>query len=197
MYTQVAGCFIMGLMLPLKPTWFTKPANSFQPMLYVAITSGLCGSITTFSSWMVECNKNFFLQCDLSWGNATGSANGGRLMEWLVSMWIGVALPLAALRLGRDVSTHYLKKKRSDAEPGTDRQPVVFMDTKEIVTVVAFIVALLAVVVVPAAAFDTWVFLTYTAGKRIDYMFYVFACNAVIAYICMCMECVCFLCVCV
>jgi fluoride ion exporter CrcB/FEX len=64
------------------------------------VTSGLCGSITTFSSWQLEANKNFFLQWDLSWGNDIGSYNGGRFFEWLVSLWVGVALPISALRFG-------------------------------------------------------------------------------------------------
>eukprot|EP01031_Cornospumella_fuschlensis_P034335 gene34335-41562_t len=159
MYTQLVGCFVMGLMLPFKPTWYSQPTNSFQPVMYVAITSGLCGSITTFSSWMIETNKNFFLQWDLSWGNAGGSYNGGRFFEWLVSMWVGVAVPLAALRLGKDLSSHYLEK-HSDS---LDTKSILSVETKEGLVVACFVVAFVAVIVVPVVAFKSWVFLTYTA----------------------------------
>jgi fluoride ion exporter CrcB/FEX len=100
MYTQLLGCFIMGVMSYFKPALFVQPRRPVWRILYIAVTSGLCGSITTFSSWSMECSKNLFLQWDTTSGNVAASYNGGRALEWLVSLWAGVALPIAALRLG-------------------------------------------------------------------------------------------------
>ncbi|KAI9297767.1 hypothetical protein K502DRAFT_66503 [Neoconidiobolus thromboides FSU 785] len=46
LYTQFVGCMILGLITPLKAHIASK-----HPSLYSSISSGLCGSITTFSSW--------------------------------------------------------------------------------------------------------------------------------------------------
>jgi fluoride ion exporter CrcB/FEX len=68
------------------------------------LTTGLCGTITTFSTWNFECSKIFMLQWDLSWGNALGSYNGGRTLEWLVCIWTGLAVPLGALHFGQHLA---------------------------------------------------------------------------------------------
>ena len=64
----------------------------------------MCGSITTFSTWQAESSKLFFLQFDTSWGNVGTTYNGGRLLDWLVQCWLGVGLPLLALRAGQHTS---------------------------------------------------------------------------------------------
>ncbi|KAJ3856347.1 CrcB-like protein-domain-containing protein [Lentinula lateritia] len=48
-YVQGLGCFVMGLGLELK-----EPLGNFYPPLYTAITTGFCGSLTTFSSWQLD-----------------------------------------------------------------------------------------------------------------------------------------------
>lgn len=41
---NMLGCYIMGLLLTLKPF--------LHPVLFTGLSTGLCGCITTFSSWM-------------------------------------------------------------------------------------------------------------------------------------------------
>jgi len=103
MYTQILGCFLMGLFVSMK-----KYKNY---ILYTGLTSGLCGSITSFSSWSLECNKNFVLQTDFSWANIYGSYNGGRFFEWIVCLWAGVSIPLSALHFGLFIGSFYQVKK--------------------------------------------------------------------------------------
>jgi len=69
-------------------------------IIYLGITTGLCGSITSFSSWQLICNNNLILQWDITWGNSNSSYNGGRFIEWMVSLWAGIVIPVAALRFG-------------------------------------------------------------------------------------------------
>ncbi|EGO01949.1 hypothetical protein SERLA73DRAFT_120601 [Serpula lacrymans var. lacrymans S7.3] len=48
-YIQATGCFIMGVGLALK-----EPFGRFYGPLYTAMTTGFCGSLTTFSGWQVD-----------------------------------------------------------------------------------------------------------------------------------------------
>ena len=99
MYAQILGCFIMGCM-----SEFQQPLMAgarLHRLLYVFVATGLCGSITTFSTWQFEANKLFVLQADTTWGNVGLSYNGGRLLDYLVQLWVGVVLPLAALNAGQ------------------------------------------------------------------------------------------------
>ena len=100
MYTQTFGCFVMGFAVTFKKQYFDQTSSRLHKAIYLGITSGLCGSITSFSSWQMECNKSFLLQWDLSWGNIIGSYNGGRFLEWFFCMWTGVVVPISALRFG-------------------------------------------------------------------------------------------------
>ncbi|KAJ1675729.1 hypothetical protein EV182_000698 [Spiromyces aspiralis] len=56
LWSQMVGCFIMGVATKLKGplTYYGSPA------LFVGISTGLCGSITTFSSWQAEIFAEFY-----------------------------------------------------------------------------------------------------------------------------------------
>lgn len=157
MYAQVIGCLIMGVMTQHKT--FLNNCSRFHAVLYIAVATGLCGSITTFSSWNMECNKIFFLQWDDSWGNIMGSYNGSRIFEWLICMWTGVAVPISALHLGQHLgalsprSTDRLKEDKSSPQ----RQYVL----AEVLMIVLYIICTILVIVLPVTL--DWVHLTYTA----------------------------------
>eukprot|EP00281_Chroomonas_sp_CCMP1168_P031372 CAMPEP_0206245126 /NCGR_PEP_ID=MMETSP0047_2-20121206/18528_1 /ASSEMBLY_ACC=CAM_ASM_000192 /TAXON_ID=195065 /ORGANISM="Chroomonas mesostigmatica_cf, Strain CCMP1168" /LENGTH=517 /DNA_ID=CAMNT_0053670399 /DNA_START=142 /DNA_END=1692 /DNA_ORIENTATION=- len=115
---QIIGCVIMGF-ITMHKQWFTaKNPSLIRRVAFVGITSGLCGSLTTFSGWSFECNKTFFLQWDLTWGNYAGSYHAGRFIESVLCLWTGVVLPLSALHLGRNLAEYSPvsdKKKAYDA----------------------------------------------------------------------------------
>ncbi|KAE9390082.1 hypothetical protein BT96DRAFT_967850 [Gymnopus androsaceus JB14] len=48
-YVQGFGCFVMGIGITLK-----EPLGELYPPLYTALTTGFCGSVTTFSSWQLD-----------------------------------------------------------------------------------------------------------------------------------------------
>ncbi|KAJ2409755.1 hypothetical protein GGI10_004647 [Coemansia sp. RSA 2530] len=54
-WVQLLGCFIMGMSMRLKGVLL-----SYSPALNTGITTGLCGSITTFSSWQLLLLQQFF-----------------------------------------------------------------------------------------------------------------------------------------
>ncbi|KAI7941409.1 hypothetical protein MJO29_013483 [Puccinia striiformis f. sp. tritici] len=51
---QVVGCLIMGISVALQPRF-----GKIHPLLYFGITTGYCGSVTTFSSWMLQVFQAF------------------------------------------------------------------------------------------------------------------------------------------
>ncbi|RDB22475.1 Fluoride export protein 1 [Hypsizygus marmoreus] len=48
-YAQAVGCLVMGFAVGLK-----EPFGNFYPPLYTALTTGFCGSLTTFSGWQLD-----------------------------------------------------------------------------------------------------------------------------------------------
>ncbi|XP_006460286.1 hypothetical protein AGABI2DRAFT_150254 [Agaricus bisporus var. bisporus H97] len=48
-YVQALGCLIMGFALRLR-----EPIGQFYGPFYTALTTGFCGSLTTFSSWQTD-----------------------------------------------------------------------------------------------------------------------------------------------
>lgn len=172
MYFQIIGCVIMGYTLEHKVYLYDATNVRTRRIIYTAITTGLCGSITSFGYWSMECNKNFFLQWDTSWGNVLGSYNGGRLLEWLVCMWAGVVVPLAALKLGKYLGSYspYSNKSCTNAviehasEQSNGNSLLFDIDIPQLVCIVAsFLATTLLIAVLPATDFPTWILVTYTA----------------------------------
>ncbi|KAF8621606.1 hypothetical protein AX15_007626 [Amanita polypyramis BW_CC] len=63
-YAQATGCLVMGMALRLK-----QPIGKFYSPLYTALTTGFCGSLTTFSSWQFDVWN--------AWNNAENVRRGG------------------------------------------------------------------------------------------------------------------------
>ncbi|KAG2056363.1 hypothetical protein BDR06DRAFT_952845 [Suillus hirtellus] len=88
-YVQATGCFIMGVGLRMK-----VPFGNFYGPLYTALTTGFCGSLTTFSGWQV----NIFD----SWVNSGQFFRGGLrdFMDGFTQTWVTLVLSLASLKFG-------------------------------------------------------------------------------------------------
>ena len=179
MYSQIIGCLIMGIFLQHKKFMFDHSPTRLRRVIYIGVTTGLCGSITTFGSWNLQCNRSFFLQWDTSWGSAIGSYNGGRLLEWLLCMWTGTVVPLAALKLGRYIAK--FSNYEDDKFPSI-KSPVVSplpaaktvatgaaagagcLSNEEVLVLIVFAVSTVLILALPAYVFPTWVFFAYTAA---------------------------------
>lgn len=94
-YVQAIGCFIMGLVLHLK-----EPINNFYPPLYTALTTGFCGSLTTFSGWQLDIFG--------SWINSAGFHRSGLrdLIDGIGKSAITLALSLASVSFGASVASY-------------------------------------------------------------------------------------------
>ena len=98
LYAQIVGTFIMGLLLPFKDI-----LNKNHAILYTSLSTGLCGCITTFSSWNAE-TASMLLQLNetsLQFLNAQNTMT--RVVGSGIAIILGVGMPLSALRLGNNI----------------------------------------------------------------------------------------------
>ncbi|KAI0774226.1 CrcB-like protein-domain-containing protein [Fomes fomentarius] len=93
-WIQAAGCLVMGFALGMK-----EPFGRFYGPLYTAVTTGFCGSLTTFSGWQLDVFE--------SWINGTASHR-----DWFRDAIDGVgktvftlAISLYAVSFGAHLST--------------------------------------------------------------------------------------------
>jgi fluoride ion exporter CrcB/FEX len=102
-----------------------------------------------------------------------GSYNGGRLLEWGVAMWVGVALPQMALHFGYHLATfspwsdNYQSPSGSANSTGqvaADKgSPPTQNPEKELSLVVLFIISTFLVIFIPIYLYPLWAHITYTA----------------------------------
>ncbi|KAI8321660.1 hypothetical protein GQ54DRAFT_297854 [Martensiomyces pterosporus] len=91
-WPQMIGCFIMGMATRLKGV-----LASHSPALNLGITTGLCGSITTFSSWQLGIYTELF---------NTSMSDHSRFKNFLGGMsvlTVTLGASVAALRFGQIV----------------------------------------------------------------------------------------------
>ncbi|KAI5124936.1 hypothetical protein M0805_007363 [Coniferiporia weirii] len=80
-WVQAMGCLIMGFSLGLK-----DQIGAYYGPLYTAITTGFCGSLTTFSSWQLD--------VFLAWANT-----GGAHRDWFRDVIDGLAQTIFTLAI--------------------------------------------------------------------------------------------------
>ncbi|OBZ70465.1 hypothetical protein A0H81_09972 [Grifola frondosa] len=93
-WVQAIGCLVMGFVLGIR-----DPFGRFYGPLYTAMTTGFCGSLTTFSGWQLDVFS--------SWINSTGAHH-----DWFRDAIDGIgksvftlAISLSAVSLGAHLST--------------------------------------------------------------------------------------------
>ncbi|KAF5390576.1 hypothetical protein D9757_002739 [Collybiopsis confluens] len=105
-YAQGLGCFVMGYFVFLKePMGKLQVIPVLYPPLYTALTTGFCGSLTTFSSWQLDVFN--------SWLNPQDAHRPGLrdFMDGLGKTVFTLAISLASVLFGgymARVSGHYL-----------------------------------------------------------------------------------------
>lgn len=88
-YVQATGCFIMGIALGMR-----APFGRYYGPLYTAVTTGFCGSLTTFSGWQVDVFD--------SWVDASHYPRGGlqNFLDGLTKTWVTLVVSLASISFG-------------------------------------------------------------------------------------------------
>ena len=93
-YPEVVGTAIMGIVISHK-----KLLEKNYKALYQGLATGLCGSITTFSSW----NDNAAVV--LIQYNEEPPDNATRFIGWITIIIIGISGPVGALRFGQHLGS--------------------------------------------------------------------------------------------
>ncbi|KAJ7095447.1 CrcB-like protein-domain-containing protein [Mycena belliarum] len=110
-YAQATGCLIMGFCLALK-----EPFSRYYPPLYTALTTGFCGSLTTFSGWQLDIFKSW-----LNVGNAPRSALSD-VMDGLCKTVFTFSISLASLLFGMHIASEISPYFRPAPAPGKSFQ---------------------------------------------------------------------------
>ncbi|KAJ6539406.1 CrcB-like protein-domain-containing protein [Mycena capillaripes] len=106
-YAQATGCLIMGFCLALK-----EPFSRYYPPAYTALTTGFCGSLTTFSGWQLDIFK--------SWLNASSAPRSALhdAMDGVCKSIFTISLSLASLFFGMHIANEVSPYFRAAAPPG-------------------------------------------------------------------------------
>ena len=92
-YAQMVGTLIMGFIISHRLTL----AKNYS-FIYQAITTGLCGSITTFSSWNLEAVSSLLQTGEESPDNTT------RMLGWITTLLLGLGMSAGALSMGTHIA---------------------------------------------------------------------------------------------
>ena len=93
LYAQMVGSCIMGLVTSHKLLLAEKHA-----FLYQAIATGLCGSITTFSSWNLEAVSALLQVGQVPPNNLV------RIFGWVTTLLLGVGMAVGSYTVGRHLA---------------------------------------------------------------------------------------------
>ncbi|KAH8099974.1 CrcB-like protein-domain-containing protein [Cristinia sonorae] len=98
-WIQGAGCLVMGIGLGMK-----EPFGQFYGPLYTAMTTGFCGSLTTFSGWQVDVFE--------SWLNVNRDHRDWfrDVIDGLSKTLFTLAISIAALQFGVHLTTMIRKR---------------------------------------------------------------------------------------
>lgn len=94
LYSQMVGTVIMGFTVSHRGALAEN--HSF---IYQAITTGLCGSITTFSFWNLEAVSALLQTYQVP------SDNAARVFGWGTMLLLGLGMPTGALLVGKHLAS--------------------------------------------------------------------------------------------
>ncbi len=94
LYPQMVGTIIMGIVTSHKIILTDK-----HQFFYTAIATGLCGSITTFSSWNSE-SVSILLQV-----GHNPPDNVLRILGWATTLFLGLGMPSGSYIVGRHLAS--------------------------------------------------------------------------------------------
>ena len=102
-WAQIIGTFIIGILVAHK-----EVLSKNCKVLYVSLSTGLCGSLTTFSSWNAEASI-VLLHLNESSLNTSQTVDNpaNRIVGSFTILILGVGMPLASVLLGKNIALQW------------------------------------------------------------------------------------------
>lgn len=147
-YPEVVGTAIMGIVISHK-----KLLENNYKMLYQGLATGLCGSITTFSSW----NNNaavILIQYDEQHPD-----NTMRFVGWITILILGVGMPVAVLRFGEHLGSISPWSDRRTGERVYAKPRRAFRALEIIAFVILWLLTTTVTVVIPLIIYQRYDFM--------------------------------------
>lgn len=101
LYAQLLGTAILGVLSAHK-----VELQKNHKIFYTTLATGLCGSLTTFSSWNAEAAFSLLQVNRSSLTLLHSPDNVSRVVTFLTILLLGLASPIAALHLGKNVGAY-------------------------------------------------------------------------------------------
>ncbi|KAI6647872.1 hypothetical protein LOD99_8459 [Oopsacas minuta] len=99
-WAQILGTAIIGVLVTHKERMQRK-----YSIIYTALTTGFCGSLTTFSSWNVEAARVLLQINQTTLSQNQPVEHYSRTVGYVTVLLLGVGMPIAAVTLGKNIST--------------------------------------------------------------------------------------------
>jgi fluoride exporter len=160
LFSLIVGCMLMGITLE------HKQKLSLYPSLYTGISTGLCGSVTTFSAWMLEATDvmtqwSSFTRPSSIYDMNLGTGAFSRFAHWITIILLGFGMSATSLTFGKYAGT----LSRFHNEAVSSNKPQCTSQTGNRTTS-SFIVLSVCLIVVLATVISICI-----AAERYDYMF--------------------------
>lgn len=143
-YSEVVGTAVMGFVLSHKKLFLEKQ----HKLTYQALTTGFCGSLTTFSSWNNDAATVLIQYGEEDPDNVT------RVIGWATILVVGFGMPIAALKFGEHLG--YLSpcadQRKGETEYKVSHKAVRVLEM--IFYIVAWVLTTSVAVVVPLVLFN-------------------------------------------
>ncbi|GMM58308.1 fluoride transporter [Maudiozyma humilis] len=120
LWSNCAGCILMGLFQSLNATsgWFSD-----YPNLFAALTTGFCGSFSSFSTFMIEVFEYSSNLTNSNLKHHTKLPNRAYgIMEWLSVVIIDISVSMSGLIFGRFLGSEIVIKYAEIEEEGFDEE---------------------------------------------------------------------------
>lgn len=139
LYPEMVGTVIMGFVVS------HKVLLADHTFLYQAVATGLCGSITTFSSWNNEA-VSILLQA-----GQVPPDNGMRVLGWVTILLLGLGMSAGALTVGRHLAalSPWADGKQRNEESDASSTKCCCSAVEPVVFVCVWLVTTAVIVIIP------------------------------------------------
>lgn len=138
-WAQFVGCAVMGFLVQDSSLFPKKPGTAKYDALYAGLTTGFCGSLTTFSSWMLNVYESLV--------NVDGydRDRGYSVISVFAQLCVQFAAAIIGFRLGNHLARGFAQLPASWCIRRPIPRPCMGSTSEMAATVLAILIALVSV----------------------------------------------------